>query len=77
VVVSRSIHGRINFESPVWKSPGALVISASQLRQTQEAMLLMKPGEWVETACGFWNLTLTDNSRPGAELILAGGQVPA
>lgn len=76
VVVSQSIHGRINFGSPAWKSRNVTVISASQLRQTQEAMLLMKLGDWIETACGFWHLMLTENSHPGAELILAGGQVP-
>ena len=76
VVVSQSIHGRINFQS-AWKSRNVTVISASQLRQTQESMLLMKPGDWVETACGFWHLMLSENSRPGAELILAGGQLPA
>src|SRR5579859_3569927 len=63
VVVSQSIHGRINFGSPAWKSRTVTVISASQLHQAQEAMLLMKPGDWVETACGFWHLKLTENSQ--------------
>jgi hypothetical protein len=54
-----------------------MVVSASQLRQTQEAMLLMKPGDWVETACGCWHLVLSQSSRLGAELVLAGDHVPA
>jgi hypothetical protein len=77
VVVCQELHGRFDFASSGWKSPGAMVISASQLRQTQEAMLLMKTGDWLRTACGFWQLLLRDRSRLGVELVLAGGQVPA
>jgi hypothetical protein len=77
VVISQALHGRINLQSRAWRSPKAIVLCASQLRQTQEAMLLMKPSDWVETACGFWQLVLTESSRLGAELILTGGQAPA
>jgi hypothetical protein len=77
VVISQSLHGRIDFRCRAWKSRNTIVVSASQLRQTQEAMLLMKPGDWVETACGFWHLVLSQSSRLGAELVLAGDHVPA
>jgi hypothetical protein len=77
IVISQEIHGRIDFASPAWKSPTTQVIAASQLRQSQEAMLLMKPGDWVRTACGIWHLSVPHPSRFGAGLVLLGGQVPA
>lgn len=77
VVVSQELHGRIDFALPAWKSPTAQIIAASQLRQTQEAMLLMNPGDWVRTACGIWHLSASYSSTFGAELVLLGGQVPA
>jgi hypothetical protein len=54
-----------------------VVICSSQLRQVQEAMLLMKPGDWGKTACGFWQLSVSDRSRLGAELALLESPVPA
>lgn len=57
--ISQELHGRINFASAEWKAPTVLVIAASQLRQSQEAMLLMKPGDWVKTACGLWHLDVS------------------
>ena|SRR5579884_2919331 len=62
IVLSQELHGRINFGCPNWKAPTALVIAASQLRQSQEAMLLMKPGDWVRTACGLWRLEVSGNA---------------
>jgi hypothetical protein len=56
-VISQQIHGRLDFQAPQWKSASSVVIAASQLRQMQEAMLRMKPGDWVRTACGCWQLT--------------------
>jgi|SRR5579859_67380 len=76
-VVSQELHSRIDFSSPAWKSPTTRVIAASQLRQTQEAMLLMKPGDWVRTVCGFWRLSPSDCAKAGVQLELSGGQVPA
>jgi hypothetical protein len=60
----------MDFADPQWRSCTAKVIAASQLRQTQEAMLLMKPGDWVRTACGIWQLSVSTGSRIGAELEL-------
>ncbi len=77
VVVSQTLHGRLDFASAGWRSPGAVVICSSQLRQFQEAMLLMKPGDWIKTACGFWQLSASDRSRVGAELALLESPVPA
>lgn len=77
VVLSQDFHGRIDFNFAGWKSPAAPVIAASQLRQSQEAMLLMQPGDWVKTVCGTWQLSAPHSSRFGASLVLMGGRVPA
>jgi hypothetical protein len=77
IVVSQELHSRIDFSSLEWKSPTTRVIAASQLRQTQEAMLLMKPGDWVRTVCGFWRLSTSDCAKAGVQLELLGGQVSA
>jgi hypothetical protein len=66
VVLSSDIHGQIDFTSNVWKSVFSQVIAASQLRDKQEAMLLMKPGDWVQSSSGFWQLLVPSNaSQPG------------
>jgi hypothetical protein len=57
VVATSATHGRIDFHSDAWKASTAAVIAASQLREAQEVMLLMKPGDWVRTDCGLWRLT--------------------
>jgi len=75
VVISQDLHGRTDLGSPGWKSPVARVIAASQLRQMQEIMLLMKPGDWVQTACGFWQLSVSNKLKPKVELVLL-GQTP-
>ena len=56
VVISSEAHGRIDFTSCVWKSVLSRAIAASQLREIQETMLLMKPGDWIQTNSGFWQL---------------------
>ena len=77
VVVTSELHGRMDFDSGQWKSPSAAVIAASQLLEAQEAMLLMQPGDWVQTHCGFWQLTTTDRNPVGAALELTGAEAPA
>lgn len=72
VVVSRDIYGCVNLRSNCWKSEGATVIAASELRDKQEAMLLMKPGDWVQTNCGFWILQVADDTGTKAALELSG-----
>lgn len=68
VVVSQELHGRMNLASGGWKSPDARVIAASQLRQVQEVMLLLKPGDWVRTMSGIWRFVLASDARFGATL---------
>jgi len=77
VVLTSELHGRMDFGSYAWKSPSATAIAASQLREKQEVMLLMKPGDWVRTNCGFWQLTTTPNGPVGIALELTGEQVSA
>jgi hypothetical protein len=77
IVVSQDLHGRMDFADPEWRSRTAKVIAASQLRQAQEAMLPIKPGDWVKTACGLWQLSLSTGCGIGPELELHGGQVSA
>lgn len=75
VVISRELHGHVDLGFPDWKSPAARVIAASQLRQMQEIMLLMKPGDWVKTACGCWQLSVSNKPKPLVDLALL-GQTP-
>lgn len=77
VVVTSDLHGRIDLPSNAWKSPSAAVIAASQLRNAQEAMLLMKVGDWVQTDCGVWQLMASEKARAVVALELIGNQISA
>jgi hypothetical protein len=77
VVVTSEQHGRFDFTAEDWRSGTAAVIAASQLRDVQEAMLLMKPGDWVQTNCGLWQLRLSENERTGVALELIGNRPSA
>jgi hypothetical protein len=72
VVVTHELHGSINFALPGWRSPETRVIAASQLREIQEVMLLMKVGDWVKTAWGFWQLCEPAIAGSAATLELLG-----
>lgn len=52
VVVKSAAFGRIELGSPAWRSEGTLLISFSECREHQEAMLLMPPGAWLRTDLG-------------------------
>jgi hypothetical protein len=71
--LTSELHGRMDFGSNGWKSSAA-AIAVSQLREKQEVMLLMRPGDWVRTSCGFWQLTATDNWQASIALQLAGDE---
>ncbi len=51
VVRSREV-GPLDVGSPVWRSEGALLISFSEYRDEQEAMLLMPSDSWLCTDLG-------------------------
>ena len=70
VVVSSERFGTFDFYSPDWKSRTAIPIAASQLRDKQEAMLLMNVGDWVCSNLGRWRLTPVTDLSVGAMLRL-------
>jgi hypothetical protein len=71
IVVDSVKHGAIDLASNHWHSRDVRVIAASHLRLTQEVMLLMHLGDWIETSWGFWQLqfALPDNTAPRLELV--------
>lgn len=53
LVVARSSEiGRVDVGSSAWRSEGTLLISFSESRDEQEAMLLMPNESWISTALG-------------------------
>ena len=76
VVVSSGVHGQIDFASSVWKSVLIKIIATSQLRDKQEAMLLMRAGDWVQTSTGFWQLKVSMPPHEPAGLGRIGEQIP-
>src|SRR5215472_12746110 len=58
---NRLLFGRKAVTSAAWKSIFSEVIAASRLREEQEAMVLMRPGDWVQTSSGFWQLIAPTN----------------
>ena len=74
VVVSSDVHGAIDFSSGVWKSVFSPVIAVSHLREKQEAMLLMRLGDWIQTNTGFWQLSADPGSGQQAALSCVGGK---
>jgi hypothetical protein len=77
VVVSSEFHGQIDFTSSVWKSVFSKVIAASELREKQEAMLLMTPGDWIQTTTGFWQLIAPAQAGEPPVLVRLGGRSPS
>jgi len=77
VVICSDLHGLTDFTSTVWKSVFSQLIAASQLRHKQEAMLLMRPGEWVQTSKGFWQLNVPCTTREPVGLVRIGEQISA
>jgi hypothetical protein len=53
LVVARSSEiGRVDVSSNAWRSEGTMLISFSESREAQEAMLLMPSDSWIKTASG-------------------------
>jgi hypothetical protein len=77
VVISSDVHGQIDFRSGTWKSVFSQVIAASQLREKQEAMLLMKSSDWVQTSTGFWQLVVRSNFDGPGDLVRIGDLISA
>jgi hypothetical protein len=56
VVLSADQHGTFECLAPDWKADSVRVIALSRSGEKQEAMLLMKPLDWVRTRLGLWQL---------------------
>lgn len=56
VVVRAAEVGRVELGSPAWRSEGTLLISFSEYRDQQEAMLLMPLESWLRTDLGTFEL---------------------
>jgi hypothetical protein len=69
-VVSSGRFGPVSFETSDWKSASLIPIAVSHIRETQEAMLLMRAGDWIRSTLGIWQLTVAPNLRHGAALEL-------
>jgi hypothetical protein len=52
VVVRANEVGHLDVGSPAWRSEGTLLISFSECRDEQEAMLLMPLDSWLRTDLG-------------------------
>lgn len=72
VAVSSDQHGYFEPETPSWKSETAIPVAVSQFRDRCEGLLLMKPGDWVKTVLGIWQLNRA-GVRNGATLDLLAG----
>ena len=70
IVLSGELHGQIDLGASDWRLRQTAVIAASQLRDMQEVMLLMRTGDWVKTTFGFWQLSApaSADSTPALEL---------
>ncbi len=64
-VASSARFGLFNPDQPGWKSRDVLPIAVSRLRDQQEALLLMKAGDWIHTELGFWRLTPASSEHLG------------
>ena len=56
VVLSANQFGTFDCLAQDWKADSVQAIAVSQSGTRQEAMLLMKPLDWVRTALGYWQL---------------------
>jgi hypothetical protein len=70
LAVSSDRFGGFDFDDLAWRSQSVTPIAVSHLRDKQEAMLLMRAGDWVRTAVGFWQLRVSSNLPHGASLEL-------
>lgn len=70
VVITSDRFGAINFADKRWRSHGTSLVCASQLRDQQEAMLLMHAGDSVHTSAGTWQLEISNALPNGVGLRL-------
>ena len=70
-VLSADECGAFDCFAPDWKADSVRPIAVSQCGARQEAMLLMKPLDWVRTKLGLWQLTTASAVSQSARLELA------
>jgi hypothetical protein len=70
LTVSSARFGALGVETSEWKSESLIPIAVSHIGERQEAMLLMKAGDWVRTTLGIWQLRVARNLPHGAALEL-------
>ena len=70
VVMCSDRFGTFDCQTNGWKSASVVPIAISESSDRQEAMLLMKPLGWVQTALGMWQLKTDPALRYGAALEL-------
>ena len=56
--------GAFDCRNSGWKSETVVPIAVSQFRDRGEALLLMRPGDWVRTSLGIWQLRVADSTTP-------------
>ena len=71
VAISSNQHGYFDPLMATWKSEAVVPIAVSLFRERCEALLLMKPGEWVRTVLGIWQLKVPDVRNTAALELLA------
>jgi hypothetical protein len=76
VVVTSDRFGLLDLHS-AWKSNEVRPIAVSHLRDQQEALLLMRIGDWIETALGRWYLTPAKQLQVGVALQLSENDGPS
>jgi hypothetical protein len=76
-VFSSARFGLFNPEHSDWKSGSALPIAVSRLRDQQEALLLMKPADWIHTELGFWRFTPANSEPLGVSFELLAELAPS
>jgi hypothetical protein len=69
ITLSSCNFGRVDFQSPDWKSPFTFVLAATALRNVQEIMLLTAIGDWIQTDRGFWQMTKGPDVIPTLQLL--------
>jgi hypothetical protein len=62
--------GAFDCRNPRWKSETVFPIAVSQLQNRGEALLLMRPGDWVRTVLGVWQLRVADGRHDAALSLL-------
>jgi hypothetical protein len=55
-----------------WKSEMVVPIAVSHHRDRAEALLLMRPGDWVKTSLGVWRLRASDTQHHAALTLMEG-----